>query len=144
MWKCLLSPSILPRSPAWERGQWHEREYKFFSLLEESVKKEGFRNPIGVTLKGNTFTTIYGLSRLWVAQKYNMPIPAIVFSFNETFEGNVELFTRQDVLDCFTDKPLVFNIKEDTVVLSGCEQVQLPEDRRVWFKEYMKKLNGVN
>ena len=105
----------------------------FFQKLEESILKEGFRNPIvvatGVLSEAykefepqlnysqlsrrlppdvNPLKAIicheYGGSRLWIAQKHNLDIPCIVNDFADLIDGQ-QLGDDAAILAHFQDKP---------------------------------------
>lgn len=97
----------------------------FYTRLEQSILKEGFRNPIIVyagwipidvwkslpeyvkTPSIETFICCWnwGGSRLYFAQKHNLPIPCIINDFTNLFPNAEELCSVEDILNKFTDPP---------------------------------------
>lgn len=96
-----------------------------FTKLEESVLKEGFRNPIIVTC--NTVPRRHGPralppelrnqpevliaegttggSRLWAAQKHDMVIPVIINDWLGNYRHCPEMRDEDDLLVYYTDPP---------------------------------------
>lgn len=98
-----------------------------YSKLEKSIVEEGFRNPLIITcgtprrrklthlppemrstpthewllMEGTT-----GGSRLWVAQKYNIPVPCIVNDFTGKFNAGVKIKSVQQAKLYYKDPPL--------------------------------------
>ena len=127
--------------PGWDEEAIKKREEKglqhiahqnkvnnFFNKIEESVLKEGFRNPILVDCgmcahildRGihprlpiemqEDHTKILtcnsnGGSRLWVAQNHNLEIPCIISDFVDRFTDFKLLETREDIFSCYRDRP---------------------------------------
>lgn len=107
--------------------EWYERYDAItghYTKLEESILKEGFRNPIVITcgkpyrrrmdfvdphLRTKKDLLIMegfdGGSRLWVAQKYNIPVPAIVNDRVGAFSNYPEIFNEKDLLQYYKDIP---------------------------------------
>ncbi len=111
------------------------KESGFYIRLENSILKEGFRNPILVDAgscrlmrKGiknpclpiemqrdhtKILTCNYnGGSRLMIAQKYNLQIPCIISDFIDRFSDFKLLETNEDIISCFTGQPfrISFNL----------------------------------
>lgn len=104
-----------------------EREYKFFTKLEEHIICWGFRNPINVwTNKKNNpeHDVRYGGSRLWVAQKHKLHIPCIVSDWDDYWEG-VVLNTKDDILNYFMDPPSHIRWGPRGIDMRGCADVHL-------------------
>lgn len=97
---------------------------KFYKKLEESILREGFRNPILVC--AGICPSIYlrnlpdkmrddpnkilccvkmGGSRLWVAQKHKLIVPCIVSDFKNIFNGFTEYENTSDLFQFFKDRP---------------------------------------
>ena len=102
-----------------------------YKRLEESVKKEGFRNPLIITcglpvrkkithlppelkkkdpaslllLEGTT-----GGSRLWVAQKLKMAVPCLINDFTGRYPGKLQVLNTNQAMRFFTDKPSALRI----------------------------------
>lgn len=103
-----------------------EAKNGFFTKLEESVLKEGFRNPIFCkSITEGTFS-VYGTTRLWVAKKHNLEIPTVIEDHTRDWEHLELLNTAEDVLSKFTDKPLV-NIDTLEMNIAGCRHHHLGE-----------------
>ena len=97
-----------------------------YKKLEESILAEGIRNPLIITcgypvrrqvrhlppelltkplyqlllLEGTT-----GGSRLWVAQKHNIPVPCIINDFSNQYPGVNRIYTATQASSLFKDKP---------------------------------------
>ena len=103
-----------------------------YAKLEESVLKEGFRTPLIVTFgKPHRKRTINlppelrssdrlfvlegvtGGSRLWVAQKHNIPVPCIVNDFTGIYIGTTPIVNTQQAATYF--KEFGSNIRYDTI-----------------------------
>lgn len=80
------------------------RKVKFFEALRESIKREGFRNPIIVWNFNEGLHVQFGVSRLRVAQEEGLQIPAIV---NDCVDEYVECMevTPENYHTCFLDIP---------------------------------------
>jgi len=93
----------------------------FFDKLEESILKEGIRNPILVSIgwappsiikrlpqeTQDNFNDAFvcftkGGSRLWIAQKYDIDVPCIVSDFVGKFSDQDDL-DEEGIIDCFKD-----------------------------------------
>jgi len=108
----------------------------FFTNLEKSILKEGFRNPILVNAgwcpvirdRGKNLRlplemqddhtkiltcNINGGSRLWVAQNHNLEIPCIISDYVDRFPEFPILETKEDILSYYTDKPQKIMIRKD-------------------------------
>ena len=82
-----------------------DRETSFFKELEASVLKEGFRNPILCqSIEEGTFSQ-YGTTRLWVAQKHDLPIPCIIADTVNRWGHLEELHNEAEVISKFTNPP---------------------------------------
>ncbi len=108
----------------------------FYTKLEESILKDGFRNPILVNagwcpkirdrgkngrlpldmqddhskiLSCNT----NGGSRLWIAQNHNLEIPCIIADYVDRFSDLLMLETKEDVLKYYKDMPRKVMIMKD-------------------------------
>lgn len=97
-----------------------------YRRLEESIKKEGMRNPIIVTcgrpvrrtmnhlppelrrLRPNKLLLLestQGGSRLWLAQKHNLKIKCIVNDWTGRFDHCPQIATPADALQYYADPP---------------------------------------
>lgn len=104
-----------------------ENECQFFSKLEASVLKEGFRNPICINAQKRQLTNRYGGSRLMIAQKHNLDIPCIIADYDDIFPNEKEI-RLVDVRSYFKDPPRALYSKPEGINMSGCEHVHLKED----------------
>lgn len=120
---------------------------QFYIKLEQSILEQGFRNPILVNagwcprihdrghnqrlplemqadhskiLSCNT----NGGSRLYIAQKHNLEIPCIISDYINRFPDFIELKTKQDVLNCYKDKPKKIMILKDHFRIVHLPQIQ--------------------
>lgn len=109
----------------------------FFNKLEESILKDGFRNPILVNAgwcplihdRGKNprlplemqddhskilSCNHNGGSRLYIAQKHNLKIPCIVVDYVDRFPEFKLLETKEDALEQYIDiPPRVMMLKQD-------------------------------
>jgi hypothetical protein len=90
-----------------------EREIKpkFFQALEENVARDGFRNPILLYCTGQGLLLSFGGSRLRVARRLGIPVPAIIVDYtrklplpDDVTEENYHIF--------FTDIPELFEFTD--------------------------------
>lgn len=114
-----------------------------FTKLTESIKKEGFRNPVIVTIgkprvrsmkcvpprytKLDTKNWIfmegnYGGSRLWVAQQLGMSIPVIMSDFPNEYPEYREIGKIDQLYNFFKDIPEKISVTRER----GIEITQLP------------------
>lgn len=80
------------------------RKVKFFEALRESIKREGFRNPIIVWNFREGLHVQFGVSRLRVAQEEGLFIKAIVNDTQDEYD-ECPLVTPENYETCFTDVP---------------------------------------
>jgi hypothetical protein len=87
----------MPVTPAY-------RKVQFFEALRESVRQEGFRNPIIVWNVQEGLHAQFGVSRLRVAQQLEIPIPCLI---NDVADGYTDatLVTTENWDEFFTDPP---------------------------------------
>ena len=130
------------------------RKNGFYDKLEESILKEGCRNPIlivagwcrknklshlPIEMQENHKKILWcgtnGGSRLWVAQKHNFPIPCIISDFVDRFP---EAFTfktdnvdakdiEEEMMAYYKDKPKKIAVNMYGVAVSDIPQVHLGE-----------------
>jgi len=120
----------------------------FYTKLEESILKDGFRNPISVRCgwcsnhksvslpiemqEDSTKILIcdnHGGSRLWVAQKHNLKIPCIIADFVGRFSNELLIEkTPAAVLKFFKDKPQRIRIKSHGIGVHRLPQIHLEEE----------------
>lgn len=88
----------------------------FYRKLEESILKEGIRNPIFCnSLEEGTFARV-GTSRLWIARKHKLDIPVIIVDYVGRWDHLEELKTEEDVRSKFKDQPDVVDLDCDTFI----------------------------
>lgn len=138
----LLTPDMIPASftvADWVHKK-NEQQFQFYSRLEESVKREGFRNPIMVYEKPGERTFPYGGSRVYVAHKLQIPVPAIVSDWVGTFSHWEKLETVDQVLAKFKDPPTVVEFHPWAgCQFWGCAQVHLADEHRTMWAERQRK-----
>lgn len=84
---------------------------KFFEALAESVKREGFRNPIVLVYTDGGYHLQFGGSRLRTAKQLDIPIPALVVDWTCELPGKeVNIFNWDSF---FTDVPDHFEVTPD-------------------------------
>lgn len=123
----------------------------FFSKLEESILKEGIRNPISISClkykKDSIFQwaskeikfpktdnyikdgvllicRLHGGSRLWTAQKYNLKIPCLVADFADYFTEE-PLTTKEELFSCFQDRPKDIQLREFGIFIESLPHYHL-------------------
>lgn len=129
-----------------------DEKINFFNNLEKSILDNGVLNPILITtgypqwfdfknlkpehksIKQKDFICceILGGSRLYIAQKFKMLIPAIISDFEDVFTDAIELFNEDDISKCFENPPNTIKITEKGIRMSTLEQIHLEEK----FKDY--------
>lgn len=110
-----------------------EQKYGFYSKLETSIDEEGIRNPIFCqSIQEGTFGK-YGLSRLWIAKRKRIEIPCIIADYVDRWTHLEELFTKDDILGKYIDKPTIIELEETYMKIAGCEQMHLDEEDRDFF-----------
>lgn len=102
----------------------------FFDYLEESILKDGFRNPLFCIKTHEGMFVVYGMSRLWLAKHHKMPIPSIIADYTGKYEGEV-LNTKQKILDKFIDPPGQMMITTNHMEIWGCDHTHMPEGQQV-------------
>ena len=123
----------------------NECQYQFYSRLEESVLKEGFRNPVMVYEKPDERTFPYGGTRVWMAQKLKMPVPAIVSDWTGAFKDWELIITVNQALSKFKDLPTVLEFHPKMgCQFWGCKQTQLEEKNQLYFTHRQYKNNQVH
>ncbi|KKN37867.1 hypothetical protein LCGC14_0759090 [marine sediment metagenome] len=116
----------------------------FYDKLEESILREGIRNPILVWAgyyppakitrlpsemqeDPNKILVCYdsGGSRLSVAQKHNMDIPCIIADFVDRFSEEKILETEQDIFSCYRDWPATVEFNSHGVQITNLPQTHM-------------------
>ena len=99
-----------------------------YDKLETSILREGFRNPLiitcGIPVKKKIYHLppelrkkspwelfllegITGGSRLWIAQKHNIPVPCIINDFTGRYSGATQILTTERAQTYFKDPPRI-------------------------------------
>lgn len=110
-----------------------------YDKLEQSVLSEGFRNPVIITcgypqkrkmehlppeLRSKNPSELFllegvtGGSRLWVAQKYNIPVPCIINDFTGRYRGKNQVLSTLQAKKYFKDPPAGLRIDR----MRGCTE----------------------
>lgn len=124
-----LNPSQQEQS---ERAEW-------FRQLEASVRRDGIRNPVVLTARWNdpagqdglALTARYGGSRILMAKRLGLDVPAVVADFNNWFprtetlhaDGPAEMAAL--VAERYLDKPKKIIFKPHGINMSGCADSHL-------------------
>jgi len=124
----LLLPQQIPHD--FVMADWvhkkNEKQFQFYTRLEESVKREGFRNPVQVYEKPGERTFPYGGSRVYIAHRLQIPVPAIITDWVGTFEHWELVTSLEQALLKFKDLPSVLEFHPTLgCQFWGCKQVQL-------------------
>lgn len=119
-----------------------------FDFIERDILANGILNPVMLSrgflkqrsadeippqLRGRSDLLVseyLGGSRIWVAQKHNLPVPAIVSDANDDLVGAV-LSTAADVDSYFANRPAHTSFLHDgSVTLAGLPYTHIPEAQR--------------
>lgn len=76
----------------------------FFAALEQSLRREGMRNPVILHRFGDSYFLSFGGSRVIAAQRAGVPLKAIINDWNE-LETRPTLVTPTNWASFFTDPP---------------------------------------
>lgn len=120
------------------------RKNGFYNKLEESILKDGIRNPILVVagfcrenkirnlpvyMQADHSKILFcgsnGGSRLWVAQKHKMEVPCIISDFVDRFPDEKILENEEEIMQYYKDKPKKIKINDYGVAVSNLPQVHL-------------------
>ena len=116
------SRPVKPEASAYWRLEYQNN---FYTKLEESVLKEGIRNPVFCqSIEEGTFCR-YGASRLWMAQKNGLKIPCIIADYVNRWDELPELKTKNAVLAKYKDAPSTIVLTADEIRIEGCSQHHL-------------------
>lgn len=125
----VLDPNDIknPMGPSDHQIQHMNEENGYFTKLEESILREGFRNPINVWVKDNGDLTswYYGGSRLMIAKKHNLFLPCIVSDPINKFPDAKILNGAEEIRSMFKDRPITVIFEEKGMNISGCAPVHL-------------------
>lgn len=100
---------------------------QFFDKLEQSILKEGIRNPVILTAQNGRLINRYGGSRVMIAQKLNIEVPAIVADFDDRFPEGQLLTSKNQMMEKFKDPPRKILFKHYGINVSGCEHYHLKD-----------------
>jgi hypothetical protein len=129
-----ISDRVLVKNPHYGQriGEWGSRAVKpikylydkleaesgFYTKLEESILKEGIRNPLFCNaIEEGTFCRV-GTSRLWIAQKHSLDVAVIIVDYVGAYadSGLEELKTEKDIRDKFKEQPDVVDFNCESKV----------------------------
>jgi hypothetical protein len=134
-YKVKYVPDLDPHSlvniqePPQERIDQLNTESLWFERLEASVLKDGIKNPICITAKGGELNIRYGGSRLMMAQRHSIRLPAIVADYDDHFPDaecagdDPTAFVRSK----YQDQPKKIFFKPHGINISGCKEIHLEE-----------------
>lgn len=101
-------------------GEKMRRLRDFYEKLEESVLEEGFRNPIFCnSIDEGTFCK-YGTSRLWIAKKHRLAIPAVIADYDGRWGDLEELFSEADIRAKYVDQPQICQVEGNWMRIDAC------------------------
>lgn len=111
-----------PMCPSEHQVRYGNEQNGFFTKLEESILREGFRNPINVWVKedGTLTTWYYGGSRLMIAKKHTLSVPCIVSDPINKFLNAKILNDVEEIRAMFKDRPKTVIFEKDGLNISGC------------------------
>lgn len=116
--------------PVKPEKHWYEKleaENGFYTKLERSILEEGFRNPIfGKSIKEGTFC-VYGSSRLWIAQKHQLLVPAVIADYTGRWDHLEELKDEEEIRAKFKDQPEELTLDDD-LWICHCPHVHLQKE----------------
>ncbi len=94
------------------------KKNEFFIKLEKSILKEGFRNPVLLSARKNDIQTLYGGSRVMIAQQHKLDVPALIADYDNLFPELDMIASVDEIYDLFKDKPsqIIFNEEEIRIV----------------------------
>lgn len=124
----------------WIRKQ--EDRHQFYSKLEASILKEGFRNPIFCNaISEGTFSRV-GTSRLWIAKKHKLHIPCVIADYVHTWDDLEELNGEAEIREKFLDQPFKIDLTKPTKVghvwIGGLPHYHLDETEQEFLERYDK------
>ena len=116
--------------------------FKFYTKLEESILKEGFRNPIFCnSIREGTFSRV-GTSRLWIARKHELEIPCIIADYVDRWEDLELLETEEDIRSKFQEQPHIVDLDCETKVghvwIGGLKHYHLDETEEEYESRHDK------
>ncbi|MCS7316749.1 MAG: hypothetical protein NZZ41_00300 [Candidatus Dojkabacteria bacterium] len=143
------------------------KKIKFYQKLEESIRKDGLRNPIIVNSylprvrsfeevetsyikkfkeEKRLFCEFLGGSRLYICQKNNWYVPCIIVDWKNGFSDFQELKTKEEIMEKFIDETDV-KFTDNGLSVQAPTQVHLEKDIREQKnlteirKEFFLKIN---
>lgn len=121
------------------------KAFDFYTKLQASVLDEGFRNPIMIYVRGGSNSVPYGGSRLHMAHKLSLVIPALISDWTGEFEHWELITTIDQALDKFLDLPACMEF-HPTLGCNfwGCTQMQLSTKDTEQMDGYTRKTMTVH
>ena len=101
------------------------QEGNFYTKLENSILKEGIRNPIFVQAVNTGSFCRYGTSRLWIGQKHKLKIPAVIADYGNYWSDLEELFNVEQIREKYLDQPEIVTIDQQMMRIDKCEHSHL-------------------
>lgn len=119
-----------------------ERKNQFYTKLEESVLKDGFRNPIFCNaIEQGTFSRV-GTSRLWMAKKHKLDVPCVIADYVGKWDHLELLETEEDIRAKFKDQPHLIDLESPTKVghvwIGGLPHYHLDETEQEYAERFDK------
>lgn len=118
--------------PPQERIDQLNSENQWFIKLEQSILQNGIHNPICITAQQGHLSVRYGGSRLMIAQKHNLTIPAIVADYDNHFP-HAEEAGREDpatfIRSKYKNQPSKIYFKPHGINISGCAEIHLENNK---------------
>lgn len=108
--------------PAQERI---DKMKNWFEKLEESILKEGIKNPVVINAKKDGIKSCYGGSRIMIAQKHGLKIPAIIADFDNIFPDAEVLTQPTHIIKKFFTPPAKIRQKPHGISISGCKDIHI-------------------
>lgn len=127
------------------------RATQHYERLEVDLRTNGFRNPVMLSAGGldrrdpreippGTERPVIaceylGGSRVWVAQKHDMMVPAIVNDRANVFSDALTVTSTADLLQHFTDKPRTAKLGPSGAYVYNLPYMHIPRDERYTVSE---------
>jgi len=93
---------------------------EFYKAVEESVLKEGFRNPVCCIGVDEGIYAYYGTTRLAVAHRAHINVPCLIADYTGRISGE-ELMTKAEVVYKFRDRPSHVILEVERMNVWGCD-----------------------
>jgi hypothetical protein len=130
--------------------EYFNKEINFFNNLEKSILEKGILNPVLLTsglpqfrniehmapeqqkipAKDMLVCELLGGSRIYVAKKLNMFVPAIICDFTGAFQNYPQLFTEVDIRSYFNNPPEFIQITDKGVRMDAPDQIHISEKEK--------------